>query len=145
MQERDATTGGPGPHWPAMRERDATWPSESEPQTQEELMVQARKPTQSELIDRLAQQAMYGTPELVSAPFVPLPPGIETIDDLMAFDKAQCARYRQFRRPLCPADFIDPKFAKRAGVNKDARGVVLVTQIAPGVRWRNITEYPRAG
>ncbi|VTS03809.1 unnamed protein product [Gemmata massiliana] len=108
-------------------------------------MVQARKPTTREVIDRLARQATHGTPELVTAPFVPLPPGIETLEQLMEFDKVQCARYRQFRRPLCPADFLDLRFAKQVGINKDTKGVVLVTQIAPGLRCRNITEYRRAG
>ncbi|MBP3955493.1 hypothetical protein J8F10_09385 [Gemmata sp. G18] len=98
----------------------------------------------AETIDRLARQVTGPNPSLIATPLVQLPPGIETLSALMAFDKEQCARYGQFRRPLCNADFETPQFGQQFGMSPGAVGIVTVTPVAPGVRSRVVTEHRRA-
>ena len=65
-------------------------------------------------------------------PFVPLPGGIESLDDLMAFDRKTCETHKRFVRPIHPHDA--PPGAGLAGIVGFSR--VLVNEIEPGVRSR---------
>ena len=88
-------------------------------------MVRPRRPSFDEIVESLARDDR-GDAALL--PFLALPPDVRTIDDLMVFDKAGCARHKRFVRRIHPADLP----AGAPALN----GTVVVTAIGFGTRSR---------
>ncbi len=72
-------------------------------------------------------------PRYAAVPFVPLIPGLKTLDDLMSFDRQTARVFRQFRRPVHHAD-TPAEVATKFGT--PTTGQVLVTSFGPGIRSR---------